>query len=285
MQSPAAAASALLSLAILCALAPPSAADAGGPTPAPAPTRPVVRTSVAAPPSAAAAAAELPTPAPVHQAATAPAAASPALAASSAAAELPAPAPSSTLAPTERAASSTTAASRYTLRPSVMLGLGQWIVFGGGNVAAQVKTGRMVFEYSHGQALHYNRLPQSLTDAERDADIELECPWTTGGGAGVQITPNLHVLIEVKAHHYLVRDTVGDKLEYTTFTIGPGIFYDYYVTRRLYLQPSLRWWPTIASTLDEDHKLTAKDGSEYTHARHDLVPFVNVSLGWTFDGR
>jgi hypothetical protein len=174
---------------------------------------------------------------------------------------------------------------RYAFRPSAMLGLSQWTVFGGGNVAAQLKVRRLTFEYSHGQALHLNRLGPARTEAERDAGVEVELPWTTGGGVGYQITPELHVLIEVKAHRYLVRDTVGETLRYTTFTIGPGVFYDVYLTRNLFLQPSLRWWPTVGSTYSRTDKLMAEDGSAYSHERHDLIPFVNVSLGWTFDGR
>jgi hypothetical protein len=174
--------------------------------------------------------------------------------------------------------------SRYGLRPSFMLGLSQWTLFGGGNVAAQLKTGRLVFEYSHGQALHYNRVPKlTLTEAERDADVEVEMPWTTGGGVGYQITPHLHVLIEVKAHRYLLRDVARTTTEYTSLTVGPGLFYDIYLTKHLFLQPNLRWWPTLASSFDRDTALMAKDGTVYHPKRHDLPPFINVNLGWTFD--
>jgi hypothetical protein len=190
-------------------------------------------------------------------------------------------------APAAAAAAPPASPSRYTLRPSVMAGVMQWTLFGGGNLAGQVKYRRVVFEYSHGQALHYDRLGGfAQTAAERDAGVEVESPWTTGGGVGYQITPNLHLMIELKAHHYLVRDTTGDSIEYTTFTAGPGLFYDWYVTKNFFVQPNVRWWPTLASTYDRDSAtLMAEDGSAYQHARHDLIPFVNVNLGWTFDGR
>lgn len=173
----------------------------------------------------------------------------------------------------------------YRTRPSVMLGLGQWIAFGGGNVAAQVKRGRLVFEYSHGQALDFSRVRYAQTSAENDAGVEVTSPWTTGGGFGYQITPKLHLLVELKAHHYKVRDVAGGAVEYTTFTVGPGLFYDLYLTEHLFLQPNLRYWPTFASTYDGDAALMAKDGSTYRHERHDFLPFVNVNLGWTFDAR
>jgi hypothetical protein len=177
-------------------------------------------------------------------------------------------------------------ADPFTTRPSVMAGLMQWTVFGGGNVAAQLKHGRFVFEYSHGQALDLGRLGGfALTESERDAEIELRMPWTTGGGVGFQITPELHVLVEAKAHRYEVRGfDRNESLRYTTFTLGPGVFYDIYLYEGLFLQPVVRWWPTIASSYDGDRSFAAPGGGTYRHERHDLLPFVNVNLGWTFGG-
>src|SRR5688572_13622797 len=116
----------------------------------------------------------------------------------------------------------------YAFRPSAMVGLNQWVLFGGGNVAAQVKVGRVVLEYSHGQALDLGRVAAiTLTEPERDAGVNVAMPWTTGGGAGFEITPRLHVLVEVKAHRYEVTGAnANESLKYTSFTVGPGVFYD-----------------------------------------------------------
>jgi hypothetical protein len=163
----------------------------------------------------------------------------------------------------------------------------QWLLFGGGNVAAQLKAGRFVVEYSHGHALRLDRIAAlTLTNAERGADVGVEMIWTTGGGVGVQITPNLHLLVEAKAHRYEITSAAdAGKLAYTTFTVGPGVFYDIYLYKGLFVQPSLRWWPTVASTYDDNGELRAKDGSTYRHERHDLlVPFANVNVGYTFTG-
>lgn len=166
-----------------------------------------------------------------------------------------------------------------------MLGLMQWVAWGGGNIAAQVKWGHWVAEYSHGQALQLERLGGlGLTAEERSAGVRVGMPWTTGGGLGYQLTPELHVLIEVKLHRYRVADDFGQELEYTSVTVGPGIFYDLYLYKGLFVQPNLRWWPTVASSFDSGSTLTADDGSTYRPARHDLMPFVNVNVGWTFDG-
>lgn len=182
--------------------------------------------------------------------------------------------------------SATPEPSAYALRPSVMMGLTQWVLFGGGNVAAQVKFGRWVAEYSHGQGLQFERLGGlGLTADEREAGVAVGMPWTTGGGFGFQLTPNLHVLLEAKVHRYEVRDAFGGELGYTSLTLGPGVFYDLYLWKGLFLQPNVRWWPTVASTYDAPRALRAENGTEYRHARHDLMPFVNMNLGWTFAGK
>ncbi|MFO0670733.1 MAG: hypothetical protein U0235_14065 [Polyangiaceae bacterium] len=173
----------------------------------------------------------------------------------------------------------------FALRPSVMMGVAQWTLWGGGNVAAQVKVGRVVFEYSHGQGLHFDRVAFALTAAERDAGVKVGMPWTTGGGVGFQITPNLHVMVEAKAHRYEIEGARGDALRYTSFTVGPGVFYDLYLYKGLFVQPNLRWWPTVASTYDDKGVLAREGGGTYQHERHDLVPFVNVNVGWTFAGK
>jgi hypothetical protein len=171
----------------------------------------------------------------------------------------------------------------YRFRPSVMAGVTQWTLWGGGNVAAQAKVGRLVFEYSHGQGLHLDRVAAlGLTGAERDAGTKVGMTWTTGGGVGFQITPNLHLMLEAKAHRYEARGALGTDVSYTSFTVGPGVFYDLYLYKGLFVQPNLRWWPTVASTYDDKGVLARADGSTYVHERHDLLPFVNVNVGWTF---
>jgi hypothetical protein len=198
----------------------------------------------------------------------------------------PTPAPATAATPAETApAPVEPPPNPYTFRPSVMAGTTQWLLFGGGNIAAQVKVGRLVFEYSHGQSLHFDRAGGfTQTEAENDAGVKVGMPWTTGGGVGFQITRNLHVMVEAKAHRYEVDGPRGGTISYTSFTVGPGVFYDIYLYKGLFIQPNLRWWPTVASTYDNKGTLTRADGSTYLHERHDLVPFVNVNVGWTFAG-
>lgn len=168
------------------------------------------------------------------------------------------------------------------LRVSAMMGLAQWLVWGGGNVAAQVQGERFVFAYSHGQALDLSRVSFLTPKDERDAGVRVRSPWTTGGGPGLRLTSRLHVLVEVKAHRFVVtgRDA-NETTAYTSVTVGPGVFYEIPLGRGFFLQPNARFWPTVFSTYD-GKSFTAKDGSSRRHARRDFPPFVNLNVGYTF---
>jgi len=167
----------------------------------------------------------------------------------------------------------------------VMAGISQWALLRGGNAAIEVDVGRVAFEVSHGQGLDMNQLGGLfMTSAERDARARLTVPWTTGFGVGYRITDDLHVLVEFKAHHFEVRGTDRNSLAtYTTFSVGPGVFYVFHLWRGLFLQPNLRWWPNVASTLDGGAvALRQADGSTYVHKAHSFGLFANMNVGWTF---
>jgi hypothetical protein len=168
---------------------------------------------------------------------------------------------------------------------SVMAGLTQWTLLRGGNVALEYEVGRFAFEVSHGQGLDLNQVPGlALTSAERDAGARVYVPWTTGFGVGVRITENFHALVEFKAHRYEVtgRDRNAE-VDYTTFSIGPSVFYSFYLYKGLFVQPNIRFWPNVASTLSGNHaSIRQPDGTTYDHKAHDFGLFANVNLGWSF---
>ena len=88
---------------------------------------------------------------------------------------------------------------------SVMLGLHQWLIWKlGGNVAAQYKTGRWVFEYSHGQALHLNNAARITLHQRgtRRLAFGWTCPGRPAAQPGLRLTLTSHALVEVKVHRY-----------------------------------------------------------------------------------
>jgi len=168
---------------------------------------------------------------------------------------------------------------------SVMAGLSQWLLLRGGNLALEFKTGHFVFEASHGQGLDLNQFGGIALNAdERHNKTRVRVPWTTGFGVGYRIIENLHLLVEFKAHHYQVRAEEGaTEVSYTTFSIGPGVFYSIYLTKGLFLQPNLRFWPNVASTLENNRTLLSRcDGTSYEHEAHDFSFFGNINLGYSF---
>ena len=171
-------------------------------------------------------------------------------------------------------------ATRYGF--AVMLGLGQWAL-GGGNVAVQGRIGRLALEYSHGQGVHLSELSLLMSSSEKAVGADVHEPWTTGFGIGLMVTENLRILLEAKANHYDVQG--GDRnteIDYTLFTVGPGVFYEIPIWRGLFLQPSLRWWPTVASTFKDGSTLRRSDGTAVTMVRPEAEIFPNVNLGWEF---
>jgi hypothetical protein len=166
-----------------------------------------------------------------------------------------------------------------------MAGLTQWILFRGGNVAVEYKVGRFAFEYSHGQGLDLNQASGvGLTSAERDAGAHVRVPWTTGFGVGFRVTEHVHVLVEGKAHRFDVtsRDRNAE-ISYTGFSVGPSVFYSIRLYRGVFLEPNVRYWPNVASTLSGHRALLRQpDGSVYVHEPHAFGLFANANLGWTF---
>ncbi|HEY8923703.1 MAG TPA: hypothetical protein VIU64_04930, partial [Polyangia bacterium] len=180
---------------------------------------------------------------------------------------------------------SASADHRYPSGFSVMAGLVQWTLLRGGNLALEYKIGHLALEVSHGQGLDLNQAGGfGLSSAERDAGVHIHVPWTTGFGVGYRITPNLHALVEVKAHHYEVSGLdPAAQATYTTFSVGPGIFYSIHLYRGLFLQPNIRYWPNVGSTLKGNTvAIRQPDGTIYAHKAHDFGLFANMNLGYTF---
>jgi hypothetical protein len=168
---------------------------------------------------------------------------------------------------------------------SVIAGLTQWILFRGGNIGGELKIGRLAFEVSHGQGLDLNQVPGiGLTAAERAAGAHVFVPWTTGFGVGFRVTRDLDVLVEAKAHHYNVTgNDANHQVDYTTFSVGPGVFYTLHIYKGLFLEPNVRFWPNVASTLKGNRAaIVQSDGSVYEHQAHDFGLFANMNVGWTF---
>lgn len=181
-------------------------------------------------------------------------------------------------------------------RLSIVFGLSQ-LALGGGNVELAYHTKRMVFAWSHGFSLEFDGAARSKEWVEQG--IRARMPWTTGFGVGLRATENLDLRLEVKRHAFEVfpEGAAAQPITlYQTTTVGIGSYYRWYpfgssagVARGLVVVPSVRYWPSVGSTLPGDsirfvHPVT---GQTIVHrAAEQGIPgtgglFANVSVGYT----
>lgn len=162
---------------------------------------------------------------------------------------------------------------------SVHFGLLQPVLFEGFNAAMDLRWGPVVASYSHGQGLNYSAQDGlGLNSRDKAAGVELRSPWTTGGGVGVVLLDELYVMVDVKAHRY--EAAIGDdEAAYTTVSVGGELGYRLFAWRGLFVQPMLRFWPNVYTTLPSDEVALG----DYTHEAKNLNLFMNVSLGWAFE--
>ncbi|MCU0698757.1 MAG: hypothetical protein MUC96_19825 [Myxococcaceae bacterium] len=158
-------------------------------------------------------------------------------------------------------------------------GLLQPLFVQGFNAAMDVRVGRFVATYSHGEGL--DGVGQSaLLEPEKAAGANLGLTWSTGGGVGVTLIDELYVLVDFKVHRYAF--SVGaERSDYTTFTIGGELGYRFFLWKGLHVAPVIRYWPTVWTSAPQGvnvggltHQPVAQGASGF---------FANILIGWAFD--
>jgi hypothetical protein len=163
-------------------------------------------------------------------------------------------------------------------------GLSQPIILKGYNIAGAYFTKNFTFEWSHGWSLN-----PPLDDEQKEQNLEFTVKWTTGPGFGYRISKSLDVRLEFKAHRYEVNfKNEQVKINYTGFTIGPGMYYRIYpfkkgILRGLLIEPNIRWWPLVGSTLNNnEYKYTDANAVTQTHKAINSNFIYNMNIAWTF---
>ncbi|MCA2978949.1 MAG: hypothetical protein INH41_00410 [Myxococcaceae bacterium] len=158
-------------------------------------------------------------------------------------------------------------------------GLLQPLFVQGFNAAMDVRVGRFVATYSHGEGL--DGIGQTaLLDAERAAGASLGLTWSTGGGIGLTLIDELYVLMDVKVHRYAF--AVGaERDEYTTLTVGAELGYRFFLWKGLHVTPVVRYWPNVWSSAPSG---VVAGGLTHQPVAQGLQGFfANVLIGWAFD--
>ena len=121
------------------------------------------------------------------------------------------------------------------------------------------------------------------TQTERDQNLRVYVPYTTGFGVGVTLVDELWLGVEFKTHRYEVNAPGGPVTSYQTYSIGPVLGYKAFIYKGLFADAYLRYWPNVASSLDGNKvALQGTDGT-VEHSAHDFGVFANVSIGYAFD--
>jgi len=158
------------------------------------------------------------------------------------------------------------------------------LALGGFNLAGEIRYRRWWFEYSHGMELTLNNASSlTMTSTERQQGLHVYLPYTTGFGVGVTLLDELWLGVEFKDHKYEVNAPGGPTVSYNTYSIGPVLGYKLFIARGLFLNAYLRYWPTVATTLDGGKVTLQGTNGPMVHDAHDWGFFANLAVGYAFD--
>jgi hypothetical protein len=183
---------------------------------------------------------------------------------------------------------------------SLVFGLAQPIVANGFNFEIDYWFQKFEIAYSHGFGLEFK--DDNVSEESRSQGVSYNIPHSLGFGFGYRITKGLNLRIEPKLHIWEVYYNDSFKVEneiitqYTTYTLGLGIYYRWTpfdrkdnLLKGLTISPSFRWWPNIASSLDnnEFEYLNKNTGTNevliVNNIGYNDRPFIfNISVGYTF---
>ncbi|MBC7920989.1 MAG: hypothetical protein H7Z75_07830 [Ferruginibacter sp.] len=161
----------------------------------------------------------------------------------------------------------------------------QPVIFGGFNINGVYYAGnRFTLEYSHGGLLNYP--DYTKTEEQKAQGAKISVPWTTGFGVGYRLTPTLDARMEFKAHRFKVEfDNTPVKTKYTTYTVGPGLYYRQYLGKKtgFNLELSSRYWFDVASSLPDDQFVYATQTDQVrSHEAVKMGLSFNLGIGYTF---
>lgn len=166
----------------------------------------------------------------------------------------------------------------------ILTGLTQPVFLKGGNIALNyTMQNRFVLETSWGFSLDYANL---LTDSEKSTYDSIKSPLTGGFGFGYMPYENLKILWEPKFTQFAIKTNSGEEFDYTTYSAGIGIYYDIIISDIFVIQPAIKYWPRLSSTLN-DNKRTFVDKNGITQNHDARAPgndgtIYNVSIGYAF---
>lgn len=184
---------------------------------------------------------------------------------------------------------------------NLVVGLTQPLLVNGFNVEVNYLCHRFIFDYSHGVSLDFSG--NAVTSDLKKQGVTVHMPYTTGFGIGYRLTEWLNLRVEPKWHRfefYYEGEAQNSNTEITsfnTFSLGLGL-YGYFrpfknkasFLNGFMIAPSLRFWPTVSSTLESgqysymNKKTMATEEIKTLDPGIGFTPIVfNVSIGYSFN--
>lgn len=184
---------------------------------------------------------------------------------------------------------------------NLLFGLTQPLFVDGFNIEGNYIHNRLIFDYSHGVSLDFSQ--SSLTPELRNQGVTVHMPWTTGFGVGYRFNEWLNLRVEPKWHRFEFyyddepQTSENEITSYNTFSLGLGLYANFRPFKNkasfikgIMVAPSIRFWPTVSSTLDGDsfaynNKNTlATETIETLDSGLGFTPIIfNISIGYSFD--
>ena len=185
-------------------------------------------------------------------------------------------------------------------RINLLFGLNQPLLAGGFNVEGNLFYKRLAFDYSHGVSLDF--AGNTVTGELAEQQLAVHMPYTTGFGVGYRFNEWFNLRVEPKWHRFEiyqagVAQTASNQIVgYNTFSLGLGAYVNWRpfkeqdnALRGLMVSPSLRYWPRVRSTLNNDqftYTNTLTDQVETHNAMEAGIantPIIfNISVGYSF---
>ncbi|MFN0253847.1 MAG: hypothetical protein ACKV2T_43685 [Kofleriaceae bacterium] len=190
------------------------------------------------------------------------------------------------------------------LSVAVNAGLIQPLVLGGANLEVDLRWRHLVIAYSHGWNLE---LADALGAEMSRQHVSLHIPYTTGVGIGgtlevARLRSLVDLRFEAKVHRFSAAYDSADGrqrthvADYRTYTLGAGAYWTFLpfrdrtdALRGINLSTSVRFWPTIATSLRDDAVMYANATTNRDETHHaanigiaNTPLIVNVSLGYVF---
>ena len=189
---------------------------------------------------------------------------------------------------------------KHEKRANILFGLAQPLLASGFNIEGNYINNRFIVDYSHGASLDFGS--ELVPDYLKEQHVVVHEPYTTGFGIGYRLKEWINIRVEPKWHKfefYYDGEPQNENTEitsYKTFSLGLGVYgaYQPFKNKKNFLKglliaPSVRFWPTISSSLEGDaftyfNKVTCSfEEIKLLQPGSGFTPLViNISVGYSF---